>query len=73
MNTEYVTGYFKFKARYITTLKDFLSCPETGEDGMIGSRKSRALSETLADMEEANPLWVERIEDTLADNFTLQS
>ena len=60
--------YFEFKARYIETLKKFLNCkPSDNYNGLICGEESSALSETLADMEELHPIWVERIEDVLAE------
>ena len=45
--------YFEFKARYIETLKKFLNCkPQDNYAGLIYGKESKALSETLADMEE---------------------
>jgi transcription elongation factor GreA-like protein len=66
--------YLQFKSEYIETLKAFLSCkPSDNYPGLIYGKKSSELSRKLADMEESNPDWVEKIEDMLADNYLLQN
>ena len=66
--------YLEFKARYIETLKKFLNCkPQDNYAGLIYGKESKALSETLADREELHPIWVERIEDRLAEDHLLQT
>ena len=67
-------NYFEFKAQYIETLEKFLNCtPSDNYDGLIYGKESKELAETLADMEELHPEWVERIEDLLAENHLLQT
>ena len=65
-------NYFEFPAEYIATLKQLLECKAPTYAFRIDSPQSNALADKLADMEEAQPDWVMRIEDYLADNHLLQ-
>ena len=65
-------NYLEFRAEYIATLKQFLKCKAPTYAFRIDSPQSNALADKLADMEEAQPDWVMRIEDYLADNHLLQ-
>ncbi len=60
-------NYLEFRAEYIATLKQFLECKAPTYAFRIDSPQSNALADKLADMEEAQPDWVMRIEDYLAD------
>ena len=64
--------YIEFRAEYIATLKQFLECKSPTYAFRIDSAESNALAEKLADLEEAQPDWVTRIEDCLADSQLLQ-
>jgi hypothetical protein len=65
-------NYVEFRAEYIATLKQFLECKAPTYALRIDSPESNALADKLAEMEEAEPDWVMRIEDFLADNHLLQ-
>jgi len=63
--------YITFKQEYIALLTALLSTPpSTGP--LISTPASSVLVNKLADMEEEHPVWVERIEDRLADENRLQ-
>ena len=63
--------YITFKQEYIALLTALLSTPpSTGP--LISTPASSVLVNKLADMEESHPVWVERIEDRLADENRLQ-
>ena len=63
--------YITFKQEYIALLTALLSTPpSTGP--LISTPASSVLANKLADMEESQPVWVERIEDSLADKHELQ-
>ena len=63
--------YITFKQEYIALLTALLSTPpSTGP--LISTPASSVLVNKLADMEESQPVWVERIEDRLADENRLQ-
>ena len=64
-------NYLEFRAEYIATLKQFLECKAPTYAFRIDSPESNALADKLADMEEAQPDWVMRIEDFLAENHML--
>ena len=60
-------NFLQFKNEYINTLESFLEIAEQDyEPGLIASLYSQKLANELADMEEENPIWVEKIEDQLA-------
>tara|TARA_Y100000992_G_C21228105_1_gene473989 strand:- start:141 stop:344 length:204 start_codon:yes stop_codon:yes gene_type:complete len=65
-------NYLEFRSEYIATLTELLSCKEDNYPGLITGPRQAALSSKLADMEEAQPDWVMRIEDFLAENHLLQ-
>ena len=65
-------NYLEFRSEYISTLTEFLSCKEDNYPSLITGPRKAALSSKLADMEEAQPDWVLRIEDFLAENHLLQ-
>ena len=65
-------NYLEFRSEYIATLTEFLSCKEDNYPELITGPRKAALSSKLADMEEAQPDWVMRIEDFLAENHLLQ-
>ena len=65
-------NYLEFRSEYIATLTELLSCKEDNCPALITGPRQAALSSKLADMEEAQPDWVLRIEDFLAENHLLQ-
>ena len=60
-----VMNYYEFKAAYVSKLISFLNEP-SGSGWRIGTPRSRKLASELADLEEAHPLWAEKVEDWLA-------
>ena len=58
--------YLAFKAEYIRILTALLTCKDTPYPNRVDSPESNRLANLLADMEEEHPIWVERIEDSLA-------
>lgn len=67
-------NFLQFKNEYINTLESFLEIAEQDyEPGLIASLYSQKLANELADMEEENPVWVEKIEDQLAKKHELQN
>ena len=67
-------NFVQFKNEYINTLEAFLEISEqNNKPGLIASLYSQKLANELADMEEENPIWVEKIEDQLAKKHELQN
>lgn len=65
-------NFVAFRHDYIETLKALLDCKAPTYPNRIDSPESNALADRLADLEEAQPDWVERIEDQLAREHALQ-
>ena len=64
--------YLAFKAEYIRILTALITCKDKQYQNRIDSPESNRLANLLADMEEEHPIWVERIEDSLAEKGWLQ-